>query len=144
MHSFKQEVFIFFLFLHENICWGYSLDLSHRGTSNKYPQYMFCVSKKNIRSCGLSVVCIDWYVTVKVIVIIDILDSNSFPWTWIGYGKCSMIKKKYIISSHQQRSVNNKFCSFWKASYFSLLSFFFFFFILKFKFLCLNILAHLP
>ena len=31
----------FFLFLHGNICWGYSLEVPHRGTSNEYPQRMF-------------------------------------------------------------------------------------------------------
>ena len=33
-------VFIFFLFLHGNICCGYSLEVPHRGTSNEYPQHM--------------------------------------------------------------------------------------------------------
>ena len=31
----------FFLFLHKNICCGYSLEAPHRGTSNVYPQHMF-------------------------------------------------------------------------------------------------------
>ena len=34
---FSQKVLIFFLFLHENIRCGYSLEVSHRGTSNEYP-----------------------------------------------------------------------------------------------------------
>ena len=38
---FNPKVLIFFLFLHENICCGYSLEASHWGTSNEYPQYMF-------------------------------------------------------------------------------------------------------
>ena len=33
-------VFIFFLFLHGNICCGYSLEVPHRDTSNEYPQHM--------------------------------------------------------------------------------------------------------
>ena len=32
---------IFFLFLHENICCGYSLEAPHRGASNEYPQHIF-------------------------------------------------------------------------------------------------------
>ena len=32
---------IFFLFLHKNICCGYSLEVPRRGASNEYPQHMF-------------------------------------------------------------------------------------------------------
>ena len=32
---------IFFLFLHENICFGYSLEAPLRGASNEYQQHMF-------------------------------------------------------------------------------------------------------
>ena len=32
---------IFFLFLYENVCCGYSLEVPCRGTSNEYPQLMF-------------------------------------------------------------------------------------------------------
>ena len=40
---------IFFLFLHENICCGYSLEAPRRGASNEYPQHMFSWrNKKNI------------------------------------------------------------------------------------------------
>ena len=46
---FNQKVSIFFLFLNENICYGYSLEAPHRGTSNEYPQHMFSLrNKKNI------------------------------------------------------------------------------------------------
>ena len=31
---------IFFLFLHENICCGYSLEVPQRGTSNEYLQHI--------------------------------------------------------------------------------------------------------
>ena len=37
---------IFFLFLNENICYGYSLDASQRGSSNEYPQHMFLLRNK--------------------------------------------------------------------------------------------------
>ena len=35
-----------FLFLHRNICCGYSLEVPHRGTSNEYPQHMFLLKKE--------------------------------------------------------------------------------------------------
>ena len=31
----------FFLFLHKNICCGYSLEVPRQGASNEYPQRMF-------------------------------------------------------------------------------------------------------
>ena len=39
-----------FLFLHENICCGYSLEVPQRGTSNEYPQHICLLwrNKKNI------------------------------------------------------------------------------------------------
>ena len=43
---------IFFLFLQKNIyCW-YSLEVPQRGTSNKYPQYVF-IDMKNISTFQL-------------------------------------------------------------------------------------------
>ena len=36
-----RSVLIFYLFLHKNICCGYSLEAPHRGAFNEYPQYMF-------------------------------------------------------------------------------------------------------
>ena len=40
---------ISFLFLHENICCGYSLEAPRRGASNEYPQHMISWrNKKNI------------------------------------------------------------------------------------------------
>ena len=36
---FNQKVPIFFLFLDENICCGYSLEAPCQGTSNEYPQH---------------------------------------------------------------------------------------------------------
>ena len=37
---------IFFLFLNENICCGYSLEASRWGASNEYPQHMFSFRKE--------------------------------------------------------------------------------------------------
>ena len=45
---------VVFLFLHKNICCGYSLEVPHRGTSNEYPQRMFLWrNKKNINTFWL-------------------------------------------------------------------------------------------
>ena len=38
---FIWKIILFFLFLHKNICCGYSLELPWWGNSNKYPQHMF-------------------------------------------------------------------------------------------------------
>ena len=38
---FNQKLWIFFLFLHINICCGYSLEVPQRGTSNEYQQHTF-------------------------------------------------------------------------------------------------------
>ena len=47
--SFNRKVLIFYLFLHENICCGYSLEAPFGGTSNVYQQRIFSWSnKKNI------------------------------------------------------------------------------------------------
>ena len=46
--GFQIKILIFFIFLLKNIDCGYSLELPHRGGSNKYPQYMFLSrNKKN-------------------------------------------------------------------------------------------------
>ena len=37
---------IFFLFHIENICCGYSLEVSQQGTSNEYPQHIFLMKNK--------------------------------------------------------------------------------------------------
>ena len=37
----KKSIDFFFLFLHEDICSGNSLEVHHQGTSNEYPQHMF-------------------------------------------------------------------------------------------------------
>ena len=45
---------IFFLFLHKNICCGYSLEVPRQGASNEYPQHM-CLwrNKKDINNFWL-------------------------------------------------------------------------------------------
>ena len=39
-----------FLFLHINICYGYSLEVPQRGTSNEYPQHKFLWRNKKSTS----------------------------------------------------------------------------------------------
>ena len=42
-------MYLYFLFLHKNICCGFSLELPHQGDSKEYPQHMFLMrNKKNI------------------------------------------------------------------------------------------------
>ena len=41
-------VYLFFLFLLQNIDCGYSLEPPHRGGSNMYPQYVLSINNKNI------------------------------------------------------------------------------------------------
>ena len=51
---FNKKSINIFLFLHENICCGYSLKAPNVGTSTEYPQYMFSWrNKKNI--------CLEFY-----------------------------------------------------------------------------------
>ena len=38
---FNLKVLTFFLFLHKNICCGYSLEEPWQGASNEYPQHLF-------------------------------------------------------------------------------------------------------
>ena len=46
---FNQILLIFFLFLLENICCGYSSEAPRQGASDEYPQHMFSRrNKKNI------------------------------------------------------------------------------------------------
>ena len=46
---FNPKLLIFFLFLHDNICCGNSLEAPCQGASNEYPQYMLSWRhKKNI------------------------------------------------------------------------------------------------
>ena len=47
---FNWKLWIFFLFLHENMCCGYSLEVPHQGASNEYPHHNIFVQKyeKNI------------------------------------------------------------------------------------------------
>ena len=37
----SPKVLISFLFLHKNVCCGYSLEVPQRGTSDEYPQHTF-------------------------------------------------------------------------------------------------------
>ena len=51
---FRGQIRKISLFVHENICCGYSLEAPRRGTSNEYPQHMFSwTNKKNINTFGL-------------------------------------------------------------------------------------------
>ena len=49
---FHQKVLVFFLFLHKNICCGYSLEAPFQGASNEYNNICFCGEIRKIL-CGL-------------------------------------------------------------------------------------------
>ena len=42
----SEKMLVSFLFLHENICCGYSLEAPRRGASNEYPQHIFSLRNK--------------------------------------------------------------------------------------------------
>ena len=42
----KKKMLIFFLFVHETVCYGYSLEAPRWGASNEYPQHMFWWTNK--------------------------------------------------------------------------------------------------
>ena len=47
-HFSNKILWMVFLFLDENICFGYSLEVSQQGTSNAYPHHIFlCRNLKN-------------------------------------------------------------------------------------------------
>ena len=46
-HFSNKKISIIFLFLHKNICCGYSLEAPCWNTSNEYPQHMFLCKNKN-------------------------------------------------------------------------------------------------
>ena len=69
---FNWKVLLFFLFLHENICYWCSLEAPQWGASNEYPQHMFLWrNKKNlIRSYGglfslLQMFCLFFYLILS-------------------------------------------------------------------------------
>ena len=50
---FNQRQLISFLFLQQNICCGYSLEVPHWGTSDEYPQHMLLWRNKDIHTFWL-------------------------------------------------------------------------------------------
>ena len=65
----SHNTMIVFLFLHENMCCGYSLKAPRRVASNDYPQHMFsCRNKTNIYLTSLSelelYICHDVSITI--------------------------------------------------------------------------------
>ena len=53
----------FFLFLEENICCGYSLEVPHQGASNEYPQHMFSLRNKKYLSYNLDTLLPELWIT---------------------------------------------------------------------------------
>ena len=46
MLFFNPKLLIYFFFLDQNVCCGYSIELPQPGASNEYPQCMFSWGKK--------------------------------------------------------------------------------------------------
>ena len=76
----------FFLFLHKNICCGYSLEVPQRGTSNEYPQHTFSWrNKKNINTVlSENAPYLDvwrWLHEIKVLIIVIFFSSRKYDST---------------------------------------------------------------
>ena len=75
---------IVFLFLHENICCGYSLEAPRRGASNEYPQHMFLLRNKKD---------------------ISIFRMKKVPYLllWCYHGMSYFSMKAYVVGIHKKR-----------------------------------------
>ena len=78
---------IFFLFLHKNLCYGYSLEAPQWGTSNEYPEHRFSWRNKkkiSIFGCKKSALSgahstdkVRGQVFVRVFIVINIWQSDD-------------------------------------------------------------------
>ena len=80
-HFFQPKNTDIFLFLHKNICCGYSAEVPQWGTSDEYPQHRFTFrSKKNIKQ----ILSLIWsYGTSPTIHAHKWLDKVLRPGTWL-------------------------------------------------------------
>ena len=82
---YLPKIDIFFLFLAENICCGYSLEVPHWGTSNEYPQCMFSSRiKKKYLSYNLDTLLLELWITCPRISKLKFLicpQGNGTSWT---------------------------------------------------------------
>ena len=80
---------IFFLFFHENICCGYSLEASHWGASNEYPQHILLGrNKKNINTSWLQK-DLPGAINMFYLVLLYIFTHLAFcHWALILFGTC--------------------------------------------------------
>ena len=91
---------IFFLFLNENICCGYSLEVPRRGTSNEYPQHMF--SLRNTKDIGIFQMKKAPYLLLSLI--------TSFHLDF-----CASIKIEQILNSYPLTILTGKLFGFLKT-----------------------------
>ena len=61
--KFQKKIFDIFLIFAQNIDCGYTLEPPRRGSSNEYPQSMFCIKNKKNR---YTVPCIPQFCYIKV------------------------------------------------------------------------------
>ena len=109
----RQKVF---LFLDENICCGYSLEVPHWGTSYEYPQHMFLSrNKKNMASFWLKKapyqeLCFSMNAWVHLMHIIEVLFSTK------NICFCGEIEKIYVMDEKKHpiwnhiKTIHNMFC----------------------------------
>ena len=74
----KTGVYLFFLFLIQNIDCGYSLEPPRRGGSNVYPQSMFWAKNENIKNVLLK---FSNFTAGKNLYIIEFLLFSYYDWT---------------------------------------------------------------
>ena len=113
----NQKVMIFFLFLHENICYVYSLEVPHWGTSNEYPQHMF--SWRNKKNIWIPLLC------VVMVMLLQIWRNSCWcvEWWWIALPSYLRLQTEKIYGLFRQTKGllhcwgNTKNCTGWKGSW---------------------------
>ena len=93
----NQKLLIFFLFLRENICCGYSLEAPHGGASNEYPQHMF--SRRNIENIYMMTLltgaihifrCLIWAFCIGVLLLYDNGSENGQQRPWLNFADANI------------------------------------------------------
>ena len=81
---------IIFLFLYENICCGYSLEVPHCGTSNEYPQHMF--SKKGDKQQNKQPTTVPLTLFIMIVLVYSRLSLSRIPRDSLKYFEISVVR----------------------------------------------------
>ena len=94
---------IFFLFLHENICCGYSLEVPDHGTSNEHPKRVRGEIRKNL--CGYPL-CLDlcYIIFYGTILFLDRKDPDYTRYASLSVASPSA----YAPKAHFHKAHSNK------------------------------------